>query len=380
MAKSLAPVATPAVWAEPSAVVAFLQDTAAITEVELRKVMHDPTELVMRAAQPVLWLLIFGEVMASTRAIATGGLPYLDFLAPGILAQSALFSAIFYGITVVWERDLGIVQRYLVTPASRAALVSAKALAAGLRALSQAFIVYVLALILGVHAILDPLRLLGVGVAVVLGSAAFAMFSLSIASLVKSRERVMGIGQLLTMPLFFASSAIYPVASMPTLAPGSRRRQPAHVHGWRASRADGLAHHRHDRAGHRLPALSASRSPCSSRSPRSSIRASPSDARPVARPLSFASRARRGTSGALYLQSAPAGLNSLPRPAFADAAERSTLRTGSRAAATREPRQVRKEAALNAARRVPRIGLVRAGCFDGHAGVPVDGGCTALLS
>lgn len=216
MAKSLAPVATPAVWAEPSAVVAFLQDTAAITEVELRKVMHDPTELVMRAAQPVLWLLIFGEVMASTRAIATGGLPYLDFLAPGILAQSALFSAIFYGITVVWERDLGIVQRYLVTPASRAALVSGKALAAGLRALSQAFIVYVLALILGVHAILDPLRLLGVGVAVVLGSAAFAMFSLSIASLVKSRERVMGIGQLLTMPLFFASSAIYPVASMPT--------------------------------------------------------------------------------------------------------------------------------------------------------------------
>jgi ABC-2 type transport system permease protein len=169
----------------------------------------------MRAAQPVLWLVIFGEVMAATRAIPTGGLPYLDFLAPGILAQSALFSAIFYGITVVWERDLGIVQRYLVSPASRAALVTGKALAAGLRALSQAFIVYVLALILGVHAILDPLRLIGVAVAVILGSAAFAMFSLSIASLVKSRERVMGIGQLMTMPLFFASSAIYPVTSMP---------------------------------------------------------------------------------------------------------------------------------------------------------------------
>ena len=58
-------------------------------------------------------------------------------------------------------------------------------------------------------------------------------------------------------------------------------------------------------------------------------------------------------------------------------AGRSTLRIGSRAAATREPRQVRKEAAINAARRVPRIGLVRAGLFVGHANVPVDGGCTA---
>ncbi len=59
-------------------------------------------------------------------------------------------------------------------------------------------------------------------------------------------------------------------------------------------------------------------------------------------------------------------------------AGRSTLRIGSRAPVTREPRQVRKEAAISAARRVPRIGLVRVGRLDGHADVPVDGGCTAL--
>ena len=213
--RSLAPAARPVAWADPFGLTTFLLDTAAIADVELRKVRHDPTELITRAAQPVLWLLVFGEVMASARAIPTGGLPYLDFLAPGILAQSALFSAIFYGITVVWERDLGIVQRYLVSPASRTALVAGKALAAGLRSLTQAAIVYVLALLLGVHALLDPLRLIGVALAVVLGSGAFAMFSLSIASLVKNRDRVMGIGQLMTMPLFFASSAIYPVALMP---------------------------------------------------------------------------------------------------------------------------------------------------------------------
>src|SRR5689334_2123732 len=90
MAKSLAPAAQPAAWASPSRLVNFLVDTAAITDAELRKVRHDPYELIQRAVQPVLWLVIFGEVMAATRAIPTGNLSYIDFLAPGILAQSAL--------------------------------------------------------------------------------------------------------------------------------------------------------------------------------------------------------------------------------------------------------------------------------------------------
>ena len=216
MARSLAPAARPAAWVSPSRFGMFLVDTAAITDAELRKVRHDPYELIQRAVQPVLWLVIFGEVMAASRAIPTGNVPYIDFLAPGILAQSALFSAIFYGITVVWERDLGIVQRYLVSPASRTSLVAGKALAAGLRALTQAGIVYLFAILLGVHVIFDVLRIAGVGLAVILGSAVFAMFSLSIASLIKNRDRVMGFGQLMTMPLFFASSAIYPIVLMPT--------------------------------------------------------------------------------------------------------------------------------------------------------------------
>src|SRR6478672_11545197 len=82
--------------------------------------------------------------------------------------------------------------------------------------------------------------------------------------------------------------------------------------------------------------------------------------------VSFRSRARRGTSGALYLQSAIAGLNPLPRSPFSNAARRVTLRTGSRAAANREPCQVRKEAALSDHRRVPRNGLVRAARHGGH--------------
>ncbi len=169
----------------------------------------------MRAVQPALWLLVFGQVFNRTHAIPTGNLPYIDFMAPGILAQSVLFIAIFYGISIIWERDLGIIHKFLASPTPRAALVLGKALSAGVRGLAQAVIVFALALILGVGLDWNPLALLGVLIMVILGAALFSTFSLIIACIVKTRERFMGIGQVLTMPMFFASSAIYPVSIMP---------------------------------------------------------------------------------------------------------------------------------------------------------------------
>jgi len=198
-----------------STVTSFLGKTITIIGIEVRKMRHDPSDLVMRAVQPALWLLIFGEVLSRVRAIPTGGKPYLDFMAPGILAQSVLFIAIFSGIAIIWERDLGIIHKFLASPTPRVVLVLGKALSAGVRGLSQAVIVYVLALLLGVQVNWNPLALLGVMVIVLLGGACFSTFSLIIACLVRTRERFMGIGQVLTMPLFFASNAIYPIAIMP---------------------------------------------------------------------------------------------------------------------------------------------------------------------
>lgn len=198
-----------------AAVILFIEKTLAVADVEVRKLRHDPTELLTRAVQPALWLLLFGEVFTRTRAIPTGGVPYLDFMAPGILAQSVLFIAIFSGIAIIWERDLGIVHKFLASPTPRTALVLGKALSAGARALSQAVIIYLLALVLGVRLSWNPLALLGVVLLVLLGAACFSTFSLIIACLVKTRERFMGIGQVLTMPLFFASNAIYPIIIMP---------------------------------------------------------------------------------------------------------------------------------------------------------------------
>jgi ABC-2 type transport system permease protein len=111
----------------------------------------------------------------------------------------------------------GIVHKFLASPTPRTALVlgKAKALAAGVRGLAQAIIIYLLALLLEVPLSWNLLALLGVVALVLLGAACFSSFSLIIACLVKTRERFMGIVQVLTMPLFFASNAIYPITIMP---------------------------------------------------------------------------------------------------------------------------------------------------------------------
>jgi ABC-2 type transport system permease protein len=189
----------------------------ALCLVELQKLRHDRSEIYTRAIQPALWLVIFGQTFTRLKAIPTGdaNLPYIDFLAPGVLAQSALFISIFYGIQIIWERDAGILAKLLVTPTPREALIAGKAFAAGIRAFSQVVIVLVLSAILGVALTTNPLRLLAAVLAVWLAAAFFSCLSMSIAGIVLKRERLMGIGQAIMMPLFFASNALYPVELMP---------------------------------------------------------------------------------------------------------------------------------------------------------------------
>lgn len=198
------------------AIAEFINKTLIITELEVRKLRHDPTDLIVRAVQPVLWLLIFGQVFTRIRGIPTNGLPYLDFMAAGILAQSVLFVSIFSGgMSLIWERDLGLAHKFLVSPTPRAAIVLGKGVASGVRCLSQVLVVYFLSFVLGVQLNFSAIAMLGVLLIVMLGAACFSIFSIIVACLVKSREGFNGMGQLMTMPLFFASNAIYPIKIMP---------------------------------------------------------------------------------------------------------------------------------------------------------------------
>jgi ABC-2 type transport system permease protein len=194
---------------------AMVSRVAAFAIVELQKLQHDRTELVTRMVQPALWLLIFGTTFSRLHVINTGSVSYQAFLAPGIIAQSALFISIFYGIQIIWDRDAGVLAKLMVTPAPASALITGKSFAAGVRSVAQVVGVLALAYLMGVGLTVNPLRILGAMVVVMLGAAFFACLSMTLAGLVRSRDRLMGIGQAITMPLFFASNALYPPNVMP---------------------------------------------------------------------------------------------------------------------------------------------------------------------
>lgn len=112
-----------------------LRTMLVMIELELRRLKHDRTELYTRAVQPILWIIIYGPIMSAVKAIPTGGIPYTDYITPGVLIQSTTFVSIFYGLTIVWERDSGILKKLLVTPASRYATVIGRSMASGVRAI-----------------------------------------------------------------------------------------------------------------------------------------------------------------------------------------------------------------------------------------------------
>ena len=195
----------------------FLRDVSAMIELELRRLKHDRTEIYARAVQPILWLAIYGYIMSSIKAIPTGGIPYIDYITPGVMVQSILFMSIFYGITIIWERESGILKKLLATPAPRYAIVVGRAMASAPRAMLQVLILVPVALLLGVRFIPNVAYFSLSMVLIFLASGGFAAISILIASFMKTRDRFMGIGQAIVMPLFFASNALYPVSIMPPI-------------------------------------------------------------------------------------------------------------------------------------------------------------------
>lgn len=191
-----------------------LRNLLVMIELELRRLRHDRTELYFRAVQPILWIAVFGPVMSKLRG-DVNGVPYTDFIAPGVMIQSTTFASIFFGLMMVWERDSGILKKLLVTPTSRYAMVIGRSMASGVRAIFQALMIVPIALLMGVRFV-PNIAFFAVALAVIFfSSGGFAAISILVASFMKSRERFMGIGQAIIMPLFFASNALYPVEIMP---------------------------------------------------------------------------------------------------------------------------------------------------------------------
>src|SRR3954466_12876540 len=150
----------------------------AMSLTEWRKLRHDQLDLVTRSVQPLLWLFVFGTAMSRLRAIPTGGVEYRAYLAPGVMAQAAMFVAIFFGLAVIWERDVGQLQRLLATPLQRSAIVLGKAAGACVRALVQAVLLLAVLAAAGIPVRWSAGGVLGALVLLALGTAAFACMSM----------------------------------------------------------------------------------------------------------------------------------------------------------------------------------------------------------
>jgi ABC-2 type transport system permease protein len=213
----------------------LVSGTGAIARVELQKLRHDNIDIFTRSVQPLLWLFVFGTALQHARTLSGGHGDYRAYIAPGVMAQAALFIAIFYGLAVIWERDLGQLQRLLATPLPRLGIVLGKASGASVRAIIQAFVLLAVLAIAQIHLRWSVQGVLGSLVLLAVGTAAFACMSMLLAAMLKSRERFMGIGQMIAMPLFFASSALYPIALMPVWLRWFARINPLtyEVHGMR---------------------------------------------------------------------------------------------------------------------------------------------------
>jgi len=155
--------------------------------------------------------------MSSVKAIPTGGVPYTDFITPGVIIQTTTFVSIFFGLMMVWERDSGILKKLLVTPTSRYSMVIGRSMASGVRAIFQGLIIIPIAMIIGVKFVPNAAYFILAFVIIFFASGGFAAISILVASFMKTRERFMGIGQAIIMPLFFASNALYPIQMMPPI-------------------------------------------------------------------------------------------------------------------------------------------------------------------
>jgi ABC-2 type transport system permease protein len=189
--------------------------TVAMGWAEMRKLRHDHLDIFTRSVQPLLWLFVFGTALRRNHTLSGGFDDYRAYLAPGVMAQAALFVAIFFGLGVIWERDVGQLQRLLATPLPRLGIVLGKAAGAAVRALAQAIVLLAVLAVAGISIHWSPVEVGGAIVLLLLATGGFACLSMILAALVRTRERFMGIGQLVVMPLFFASSALYPLSIMP---------------------------------------------------------------------------------------------------------------------------------------------------------------------
>lgn len=189
---------------------------------------RDRARLIASLAQPLLYLVIFGSGLSSALGggvAAAGGVSYTQFIYPGVISMSVLFSAIFGGMSIVWDREFGFMKELLVAPIERTAVAIGKTVGSATQSLIQAAILLVLAPFVGVTFTVQTfLQLLGLMVVLAFGLSAFGV---AIASRMKSMQGFQVVMNFLMMPMFFLSGALFPLIGLPLWMTVLTRLDPA---------------------------------------------------------------------------------------------------------------------------------------------------------
>ncbi len=179
---------------------------------ELKKFVRERSRLVSTIARPLVWLFLVGGGMS--RLVPTGGgVSYIQFIFPGILGMTILFSSIFSSISIIWDKEFGFMKEILVAPISRFSVVIGKATSGMLLSTIQSVIILAFFPFLGLR--IGPLEIIGIVFVCAVLAFALASFGIVLASFYESYESFSVIMNFIVMPMFFLSGAMYPVRMLP---------------------------------------------------------------------------------------------------------------------------------------------------------------------
>jgi ABC-2 type transport system permease protein len=185
---------------------------------DILRYWRDRWRLVASLAQPLLFLIVFGSGLSSSLKGsasfgASGGLSYIQFMYPGIIGMAILFTAIFGAMSIVWDREFGFLKEVLVAPIDRSSVAIGKALGGTTQAMIQGLILLILAPFVGVKlSLLTVLTMIPLAAVLAFG---LSSFGVALASTMKSMQGFQVVMNLLMMPMFFLSGALFPLSGLP---------------------------------------------------------------------------------------------------------------------------------------------------------------------
>ena len=180
-----------------------VRDTVWMVLRQLRNLMREPIWIALLLIQPMIWLLLYGQLFSRVPSLRGGARTYVQFLTPGIVVMNAFFGGTWNGMAMITDLDRNVVSRFLATPASRFAIVFSQVVRGGVIALIQALIILVVGLALGVRVHGGALGWLVVLAAAALVCMAFAGISTAIALLVRREATMIAAANFVGLPLMF---------------------------------------------------------------------------------------------------------------------------------------------------------------------------------